>query len=101
MDEEHFTALAGDWKTSELFDEREKAVIQWAAALTDNSAPGDDAAFAGIKDFFSEKEIVELTLFTCLFNAWNRLQDGFHNPVEALTDQVQWQDWSPAATESG
>ena len=35
-----------------------------------------------MKEIFSEKEIVELTLFTCLFNAWNRLQEGFHNPVE-------------------
>ena len=79
-----------------MFDEREKAVIRWAKALTDLSAPGDDAAFAGVKNIFSEKEIVELTLFTCLFNAWNRLQDGFHNPVEAMNDQVQWQDWSRA-----
>ena len=68
-------------------------MIRWAAALTDLSAPSDDAAFAGVKNIFSEKEIVELTLFTCLFNAWNRLQDGFHNPVEEMSDQVQWQDW--------
>ncbi len=69
-------------------------MIRWAAALTENSAPGDDAAFDALKGIFTEREIVELTLFTCLFNAWNRLQDGFHNPVEASSDQVQWQDWS-------
>ena len=46
-----------------------------------------------MKEIFSEKEIVELTLFTCLFNAWNRLQDGFRNPVEPASEQVRWQDW--------
>ncbi len=76
-----------------MFDDRERAVIRWSAALTNNTAPGDDTAFAGLKEHFSEREIVELTLFCCLFNAWNRLQDGFHNPVEALKDQVQWKDW--------
>lgn len=79
-----------------MFDDREKTVIRWSAALTENTAPGDDAAFAAMKEYFSEREIVELTLFCCLFNAWNRLQDGFHNPVEALAEQVQWQDWEGA-----
>lgn len=76
-----------------MFNDREKAVIRWAAALTRNTAAADDAAFEGLKACFSEREIVELTLFTCLFNAWNRLQDGFHNPVEAIRDRVQWQGW--------
>ena len=73
-------------------------MIRWATALTNNTAPGDDSAFVPMKEFFSEREIVELTLFTCLFNAWNRLQDGFHNPVEALGDRVQWQEWEGAGT---
>jgi alkylhydroperoxidase family enzyme len=84
----------GDWKKSTLFDEKEKSVVRWAAALTDNSAPGDDAAFEVLKGIFTEREMVELTLFTCLFNAWNRFQGGFHNPVEAISDQIQWRDWS-------
>lgn len=51
-----------------------------------------------MKQYFSEREIVELTLFTCLFNAWNRLQDGFHNEPEAPGERVQWRAWeeSPA-----
>lgn len=84
-----------------MFDEREKAVIRWASALTRNTAPSDDASFAPMKEFFSEREIVELTLFTCLFNAWNRLQDGFHNPVEAPDDIVRWREWGEAAQASG
>ncbi len=81
------------WEDSHLFDEKEKAVIRWATALTKNTAPSDDASFAPLKEFFNEKDIVELTLFTCLFNAWNRLQDGLHNPVEAADDIVRWQTW--------
>jgi alkylhydroperoxidase family enzyme len=93
LTEEHFELLTNDWESSDRFDDREKAVIRWASALTRNAAREDDAAFAALKEHFSEKEIVELTLFTCLFNAWNRLQDGFHNPVEAPGDRVQWQPW--------
>ena len=36
---------------------------------------------------------MELTLFTCLFNAWNRLQDGLHNPVEPPDDIIGWKEW--------
>ncbi|MDA0999261.1 MAG: hypothetical protein O2807_01920 [bacterium] len=43
---------------------------------------------------FSEQEIVELTLFTCLFNAWNRLQDGFRNELEPPEGRISWPaDW--------
>ena len=97
MTEEDFELITGGWEASARFSEREKAVILWASALTHNTAGGDDAAFEGMKRFFSEREIVELTLFTCLFNAWNRLQDGFHNPVEAPSDRVQWQLWEKQA----
>jgi alkylhydroperoxidase family enzyme len=100
LSDAHFEALAGDWESSDLFDAREKTVIRWSAALTENTAPGDDAAFAAMKEYFSERDIVELTLFCCLFNAWNRLQDGFHNPVEPLSEQVHWQDWDNAEASS-
>ncbi|MEK6709952.1 MAG: hypothetical protein AABZ64_05170 [Nitrospinota bacterium] len=93
MNDEHFTALTGNWEAGPLFDGREKAVIRWARALTLNEAREDDEAFAGMKGHFSEREIVELTLFTCLFNAWNRLQDGFHNEPEPVHERVQWQAW--------
>ena len=76
-------------------------MIRWATALTRNTAPSDDASFAPMKEFFSEKDIVELTLFTCLFNAWNRLQDGFRNPVEAPDDIVKWQEWGEVAETPG
>lgn len=97
----HFEAIAGDWEASNLFSHEEKTVIRWAATLTENTASGDDAAFTSMKDIFSEKEIVELTLFTCLFNAWNRLQDGFQNPIEPVSEQVQWLDWNQNTIASG
>ena len=77
----------GNWRTSPLFDEREKAVINWAEALTLNTAREDDAAFAAMKEYFTEREIVELTLLSSIFNAWNRFQDGLQvdlEPEEAI-----------------
>ncbi len=101
LSDAHVALIVDGWEESDLFDAREKAVIRWATALTKNTAPDDDAAFAPMKEFFGEKEIVELTLFTCLFNAWNRLQDGLHNPVEAPNDVVAWQEWGEAAPAEG
>lgn len=94
MNQDHFSALDADWESSDLFDEREKSVIRWARALTRNTARDDDAAFEGMRTHFSEQEIVELTLFTCLFNAWNRLQDGFRNELEPPEGRISWSaDW--------
>ena len=67
-----------------MYDDREKAVIRWAESLTENTARDDDNAFLELKKYFNEQDIVELTLFTCLFNAWNRLQDGFQTGKNLL-----------------
>ena len=90
-----------DWKASTLFDERQRAVIGWAETLTDNRAREDDSAFAAMKAHFDEREIVELTLFTCMFNAWNRFQDGLHNELEAPEARVCWQDWKGSVAAPG
>ncbi len=101
MNDEHISLIVDGWEESDLFDEREKAVIRWATALTRNTAAADDASFAPMKEFFSEKDIVELTLFSCLFNAWNRLQDGLHNPVEPPSEIIGWKEWEEVAQVSG
>lgn len=90
MDERHFNELNENWADSELFDDREKSVIGWAESLTENTARDDDEAFSKLKEHFNEQDIVELTLFTCIFNAWNRLQDGFQNDLESPEGRIQW-----------
>jgi uncharacterized peroxidase-related enzyme len=78
-------AMQGDaWKTSGLFDEREKATIAWAEAVTRNTAKSDKALWETMKRLFSDAEIVELTLASAMFNMINRLNDTFWTELESV-----------------
>ena len=79
-----FAALRTDeYKTSELFDEREKAVLAWAEAMTLNIAKRDDQAWNELARLFTDAEIVELSLITGMFNMINRLNDSFRTELES------------------
>ena len=78
-------AMKGDaWKTSDLFDEREKAAIAWAEAVTRNTAKSDKALWETMKSLFSDAEIVEITMASAMFNMINRLNDTFWTELETV-----------------
>ena len=78
-----FAALqTDDYKTSALFDEREKAVMAWAEAMTLNTAKRDDEAWNELSRLFTDAEIVEVSLITGMFNMINRLNDSFRTELE-------------------
>jgi alkylhydroperoxidase family enzyme len=54
--------------TSELFDERERAAIAYAEAMTVTGQGVDDALFARVRASFDEDQIVELTAAVALEN---------------------------------
>lgn len=70
------------WRNSDLFDEREKATIAWAEAVTRNTAKSDKALWETMKRLFSDAEIVELTMASAMFNMINRLNDTFWTELE-------------------
>ena len=77
--------LAG-WRDSPLFDERERAALNWAEALTrigKTHAPDPD--YAMLQAQFDETQIAWLTLLIGQINAWNRIQIGLRavHPVDA------------------
>jgi AhpD family alkylhydroperoxidase len=79
--DERLDALAG-WRTSPLFDEREKAALNWAESLTlvaETNAP--DADFAQVSAQLSPKEVSDLTFVIAIINAWTRIAIGFRQPV--------------------
>ncbi len=85
ISEAQLAALQGDaWRTSDLFDEREKAVIAWAEAVTRNTAKSDKALWDTMKRLFSDAEIVEITLASAMFNMINRLNDTFWTELESV-----------------
>ena len=66
------------WHEAPYFDERERAALTWAEALThvsDTHAP--DADYDRLCEYFSEKEIVDLSIAIAVMNAWNRISIGF------------------------
>lgn len=70
--------LLSAWRESPLYSRRERAALGWAESLTllpQTAAP--DADYAAVKEHFSEKELVDLTLAIGAINVWNRLAVGF------------------------
>ncbi len=76
-------ALQSDYRSSALFDAREKAVLAWAEAMTLNTAKHDDAVWNELKAHFNEAEIVEISLASAMFNMINRLNDSFRTELES------------------
>lgn len=66
------------WHESPLFDNKERAALAWAEALTHVSQTrAPDAEYDPLLEYFSEKEIVDLSVTIALMNAWNRISIGF------------------------
>jgi alkylhydroperoxidase family enzyme len=51
-----------NWKASDLFDERQRAVLGYTEAVVKNRGDVDDATFSQLAKLFSPKQIVELTI---------------------------------------
>jgi alkylhydroperoxidase family enzyme len=65
-----------DYKHSKAYDEKEKAVINYADLVT-RGAPGiSEAVLDALGEHFSSDEIVELTLMICLANFNNRFAEA-------------------------
>ena len=62
-----------------VFDERERAALAFAEALTVLSPRGvSDEVYAAAKAQLSDAELVELSLAVATINAWNRVNVAFH-----------------------
>jgi alkylhydroperoxidase family enzyme len=93
LSEEQINAAQGnDYMASPHLDDRQKAAIRWAEAVTNMTARNDDAAFAAIKQHFSEKQIVELTVFCGMWNYSNRLCEALHVDLERPAKRIEFQD---------
>ncbi|MEE9606362.1 MAG: carboxymuconolactone decarboxylase family protein [Myxococcota bacterium] len=66
---EKFQALA-DYRTSPLFDDRERAALAYAEEVTREKRV-DDATFERLRKHFNEREIVEVTWVNALANYYN------------------------------
>ena len=84
-------AQGSDYMNSPDLDDRQKAAARWAEAVTLLRARDDDAAFAAMKQHFSEKQIVELTVFCGMWNYSNRLCEALHVDLERPDKRIEFQ----------
>jgi AhpD family alkylhydroperoxidase len=62
------------WRETPFFSDRERAALAWTEAITlvsETHVP--DAVFEEVKKYFSEKEIMDLTIVATTINMWNRM----------------------------
>ncbi len=70
------------WAESPYYTDRERAALAWTEAVTrleDGHVP--DSVYEAARRFFSEKELVDLTLGVVAINGWNRLNIAFRTPA--------------------
>jgi AhpD family alkylhydroperoxidase len=62
------------WRETPFYSDSERAALEWTEAVTlvsESHVP--DAVYEEVKKYFSEKEIVDLTIVATTINMWNRL----------------------------
>jgi alkylhydroperoxidase family enzyme len=62
------------WRSSDLYTQRERAALGWTEAVTniqDGHAP--EEVYDEVRKHFSDVETVNLTLVVTTINAWNRI----------------------------
>ncbi len=69
------------WREAPFYSERERAALAWTEAVTllgESAVP--ETLFAELRQHFSEKEAVDLTMAIIAINGWNRLAAPFRSP---------------------
>jgi AhpD family alkylhydroperoxidase len=67
-----------DWQSSDAFTPRERAALAWTDAITNiQGSHASDADYAAVNEFFTGKDLVDLTVAIAHINTWNRLGIAF------------------------
>ena len=73
------------WRESALFNDKERAALQWAETLTRLADhPVSDADYAAVRAHFDEEGLVALTHVINTINTWNRLNAAFATPAGGM-----------------
>lgn len=79
--EQRLYALSA-WREAPFFTPRERAALAWTDALTLISQAGvPDDLYREVREHFTEKELVDLTMIVVAINGWNRIAMSFQPPV--------------------
>jgi AhpD family alkylhydroperoxidase len=70
--------LLSAWREAPFYTDRERAALEWTEAVTlvaEGHVP--DSVYERVREQFSEKEMVNLTMAVVAINSWNRLAISF------------------------
>ena len=82
--------LVSAWREAPFYTERERAALAWTEAVTlvaKDHVPDD--VYEEVKQHFSEKELVNLTLAITQINVWNRFNVAFRNIAGSYQPNIQ------------
>ena len=66
--------LLDAWEESSLYSDKERAAFEWVEQVTLIADSGADRdAYERLQPYFSEQEIMYLTLAATMINSWNRI----------------------------
>ena len=73
-----------DYAKSPLFSDAEKAVLEYADAMTDTRRDVDDELFARLQRHYDDDTIAELTMIIAWENASSRFNRAFRIPSQGF-----------------
>lgn len=82
------------WRQSEVYSDRERAVLEYAEAASSTPAAVSDEVVARLHEHFSDAEIVELAAWVALENYRSRFNAGLGLKSQGFSDSCR----VPAAT---
>ena len=66
--------LLDAWREAPFYTDRERAALEWTEAVTlVSKSHVPDPVYENVRKYFTDKEIVELTIAIITINGWNRL----------------------------
>jgi len=77
------------WQTSDAFDERERAVLEYAVSATSTPVRVSDELMERLHRHFSEPEIVELAAWVALENFRSRFNAGLDLRSQGFSDNCK------------
>jgi AhpD family alkylhydroperoxidase len=74
------------WRDSDHFDDRERAVLEYAEAMTRTPVEVSDELFASLNEHFDDAQIVELTMAIAAENMYSRSNWAFGIEGQGFSD---------------
>ncbi len=70
------------WRETPFYTDKERAALDWAEQNTLISKQGiSDGLYDHVKTFFTDEQLVDLTMVIATINAWNRIAISFKPEV--------------------